>query len=81
MTKRTKRILGWVVVLRHHGKCKALPASATVIDNLTVPEQQGLPSLCGVWNTQEEADAVVLGLPDVFRVLAEVLPVAITVLR
>lgn len=72
---------GWVVVLRHEGRCKALPADASVIDLLTPEEQQGLPSKCGVWETEEEADKVVVGLPEDIRPLAEVLPIGITVLK
>ena len=70
---------GWIIVLRKGTKCKALPASGTVLDNLS--SDKGLPSLCGVWNEEQEAKDAVLTLPLELQPLAEVLPVTVKVRR
>lgn len=69
---------GFIVLLQHDGHCKALGASATVINTLSEQLQPTLPTLCGVWLLAEEATKAMRGLPEELKGMAQVMAVTVT---
>lgn len=69
---------GWIIIVKYGWQAIALPAGAAMMDGLTEAQLAGLPSLCGVWKTKDEADKATRGLPPEFCEHAEVVQVTIT---
>jgi len=72
---------GYIITLRKGDLCQALPTSADVINLLTDEQARSLPTLCGVWVTEKEAEKALIGLPPELLALVEILPVWVTVRR
>jgi hypothetical protein len=74
--------LGWMIIATTpNGQIKAMPTSSQALDMIPTFFHGTLPTLGGVWVSEDEAYGVLKGIPVDVRHLFRVVPVMVTILH